>query len=135
MIFYLARDEQGYRHLLTREVDAKKMDKEYTQLDIATDKPTLQAALQELLTEADEAQMNSGVTEVEVTKVVEKSVDLTQHSNKCPACHRYLTATEDGAIKLAAGEDMSLVESFIETAPDWAVERIGAAVRRRENDG
>lgn len=55
MIFYLAADQEGYRHLLTRKDEAAKMDPDFKTLDIEPNKEAMQTALQELLTAADEA--------------------------------------------------------------------------------
>lgn len=134
MKFYLARDAEGFRRLLTVQTEAKAMDKSFAELEIGTDKPSLQAALQELLTEADMANRGSADAEpgealdtelagIPVTvRETENGVVMglaSTHDPRCPKCHRMLTSTEDGAYALANGEDMTIIQQMIESSPTW----------------
>lgn len=49
MIFYRAIDAAGKLRLATTQIDAKKINKEYDQIDVPVDKPGLHAFLSELL--------------------------------------------------------------------------------------
>jgi len=60
MIFYLATDERGFRQLRKTQDEARKINKDYTKIDIPTDATGLMAAIQELLTIADAAILNQG---------------------------------------------------------------------------
>lgn len=87
MIFYLATDQEGYRHLLTRKDEAAKLDPDYKSLDIEPNKEAMQIALQELLTEADEARRNSSVTDVsDLPNVIACPEPKDSHMG-CPTCH------------------------------------------------
>lgn len=150
MIFYLAL-VNGRRQLATTQVEAKKLSKDYQQIDIPTDKPGLQAAIQELLTEADNANshtMNMDVAGIPVTATeTEDGVTLdlaeepvpwredNEHSSRCIKCHRLLSATENGAHLLATGEDMTIIQEMIENSPEWFRTGLEQAIAaRRAND-
>ncbi len=60
MIFYLATDERGFRQLRKTQDEARKINKDFTKIDIPTDATGLMAAIQELLTIADAAILNQG---------------------------------------------------------------------------
>ena len=60
MIFYLATDERGFRQLRKTQDEARKINKDFTKIDIFTDATGLMAAIQELLTIADAAILNQG---------------------------------------------------------------------------
>lgn len=47
MIFYIATDTDGKKHCLTVETEAKKIDKNYQQVDIGNTKPELKALIQD----------------------------------------------------------------------------------------
>lgn len=47
MIFYIATEPNGKKHIFTVEAEAKKLDKSYTQIDQPNDKASLKALIQE----------------------------------------------------------------------------------------
>lgn len=65
MIFYLATDERGFRQLRKTQDEARKINRDYTKIDIPTDATGLMAAIQELLTIADAAILNQSSSAAE----------------------------------------------------------------------
>jgi hypothetical protein len=96
MIFYLAADSNGFRQLLTRQDEAKKLDPNFQTLDIAPNKDAMQIALQELLTEADKLQqivdqVPKGTVTVQVPKPEperDKPLDLDDAFDAAPVTHQ-----------------------------------------------
>lgn len=54
MIYYIARNEEGRRILRTTQADARDIDKNFEQVDVPTDKPSLLIFLQELYSRMDD---------------------------------------------------------------------------------
>jgi hypothetical protein len=134
MIFYLALDDVGFRQLRPTQAEAKAISKNFQQIDIPTDKAGLQAAVQELLTEAD--QLRQPGLPMEAPVVAERAPEpvssVARCDARCSGCHRQLTTTVNGAITLAIGDDMTALGDWIQDAPDWVIPRIHEALRERE---
>lgn len=75
--FYLATDSNGYRHLLTVGTEATKMDPDAKSIEIGSDKTSIQTAMQELLTEADNARL-AALVEVNTSDIPEASEEFFQ---------------------------------------------------------
>lgn len=111
--FYLATDQEGYRHLLTVATEASKLDPNMKPLEIGSDKTSIQKAVQELLTQADTARMQAAqqvtievdtsipssydgmnipspqpVSEPPKPDLVKQSIDLDEAFNAAPVPHQ-----------------------------------------------
>jgi hypothetical protein len=156
MIFYLARNAEGKRILETTQVKAKAVSKDFQQIDVPVDKEGLRGALQELISEADCGPDNDpdyavGDTIPVRLQETDDGLDLDlvpehklsamtkdmlanqrDHDARCVKCHVILTATEEGAKKLAQGQDMTALTEWIDHMPDWVITQIEAAISERK---
>ena len=87
MIFYEAVDQEGYVHLVGTQADARAINKDFTQVDIPTDKTGLMNYVQQLLRQIDDAcvrfterEENPPVESVDPPKITEREVSYTERS-------------------------------------------------------
>lgn len=99
MIFYIATDADGQRHLVGTQADARAIDRNFVQVDIPTDKAGLRGYIQDLLTEIDELRLGAGrettpgtgatsATQPPAPSYVQQSVNLDEQFDKLPLAHQ-----------------------------------------------
>lgn len=83
MQYYLATDEKGHRHLHTVATEAKAVDKNFVSIDIPTNKDGLKAAVQELLTEADNLRDQAKAIEIGTNVLMgDQPVELSEEARE-----------------------------------------------------
>lgn len=130
MIFYLATETTGRKVLFGTQVDAKKLDKNYGQIDVPVDKKGLMEAIQETLDMvfALEGKVNSAAHDASIAPV---TIDL----NPAPADSFKDRANEsreaERAEFMSVSRDVLSLSDKILTLDGWPLGQIAAAVTSR----
>lgn len=104
MIFYIATDEDGFRHIKPTQALAVGINKDFVQIDIPTDKAGLMEAVQELLTKIDVLEKSGALSDAPEPEV-EASVEPVEETAPVPA--EAPVASESETVAVSSGRVFS----------------------------
>lgn len=141
MIFYLAIETSGRKVLSGTQVDAKKLDKNFTQVDIPVDKKGLMEFIQESLDLVHdlEGRINSAAHDASIAPVtIPVSTDQEEHdlTEPNPAPTRFSdkfdnSRDNDRAEVMGVSRDVLNMSDKILTMDGWPLGQIAASVTSR----
>lgn len=128
MIFYIATDPKGFRILKGTQAEAKAISKDFSQIDIPTDKAGLMAAIQELLTLADAATLNQNTAPSEIPQepAPEPKTETLPVANPVEELLKFQQEVSDGWDNLPIGLRSDLVCRFMEDVR-WTISSLSSS--------
>lgn len=125
MIFYIATDTVGKKHVLTVEAEAKKIDKNYVTIDQPNDKASLKLLIQESFDKIYDLEQ---VVEYSPTHPSSDAAAeplptpaAVDPKTKCPKCSNTLKSAEDYVRVFDNIHKQEGMEKFILEEADWAM--------------
>lgn len=62
------------------------------------------------------------------------AIDTAALRNRCPECKALVIATPEGADKAAIGRSITRISDWLDTAPDWAINRLSELMLEKADD-